>query len=171
MSWYVPSRMELWTDFLANHPETLPVLESWFKSEWPEWYGPRGPGNAQQDLRAYSTRGSLPVGLVGFVGKKPVGLVVLKASSISARPDLAPWAAAGLVHPAYRRRGFGYKLLLSLESVAKEMGFENLYCATASAALLLERSGWAYVDQSEAHGQEVAVYRKSLLPAAAIVTV
>lgn len=169
MSWYVASRMELWTDFLANHPETLPVLESWFKAEWPEWYGPRGRGNARQDLRAYATRGSLPVGLVGFVGRKPVGLVVLKASSISGRPDLAPWAAAGLVHPAYRRRGFGYKLLLALEGVAKEMGFENIYCATASAALLLERSGWAYVDQSEAHGQEVAVYRKSLVPAAAAI--
>ena len=158
--------MELWTDFLANHPETLPVLESWFKSEWPDWYGPSGPGNARQDLRAYSTRGSLPVGLVGFLGKRPVGLVVLKASSISGRPDLAPWAAAGLVHPSYRRRGFGHKLLLALEAVAKEMRFENIYTATASAALLLERSGWAYVDQSETGGQEVAVYRKSLIPTA-----
>lgn len=154
--------MELSTAYLADHPQMLPVLEEWFKSEWPDWYGPQGPGDAHSDLLSYATRDSLPVGVLGFVGDEPVGLVVLKATSLSGRPDLAPWASAGLVHAAYRRRGFGAKLLSALEEVALDLGYDTIYCGTASAALLLERAGWDYVDHSEAEGQHVAVYKKTL---------
>jgi len=158
-----PAAMELSTAYLADHPNALPVIEEWFKSEWPDWYGPEGPGDARSDLLSYATRDALPVGVVGFVGDAPVGLVVLKATSISGRPDLAPWASTGLVHSDYRRRGFGAKLLSALEEVAVELGYDSIYCGTAAAALLLERSGWTYVEHSEAEGQHLAVYKKSLL--------
>lgn len=46
---------------LALHPEALPVLVSWYETEWPAWYG-SGRGNARHDLQAFSNQGSLPVG-------------------------------------------------------------------------------------------------------------
>lgn len=156
--------MDLSTAYLADHPQTLPTFEEWFKSEWPEHYGPEGNGDARQDLLQYATRGTLPVGLVGFVGEQPVGLVVLTESADTKRPDLSPWVAAGLVHPDHRHLGFGNRLLTALERVAEEMGYSQIYCGTQAAALLLERSGWAYVEHSEADGRHLAIYKKELRP-------
>jgi hypothetical protein len=51
---------------LADHPEAIPVIRRWFEVEWPAYYGPGGPGDAEQDLWAYSNRGQLPVGLIAF---------------------------------------------------------------------------------------------------------
>lgn len=156
--------MDLSTAYLADHPQTLPIFEEWFKSEWPEHYGPGGSGDARQDLLLYATRGKLPVGLVGFVGTEPVGLVVLTESADSARPDLSPWVAAGLVHPDHRNHGFGNLLLTALERVAEDMGYAQIYCGTTAAALHLERSGWDYVEHSEADGRHLAIYKKMLSP-------
>jgi GNAT superfamily N-acetyltransferase len=154
--------MELRTAYLADHPEALPVLAAWFEAEWPSWYGPGGRGNAKQDLSSCSARDALPVGVVGFLGDKLVGVAILKRESVSGRPDLSPWAGGGLVLAPYRRRGMGAKLLLALEDVARRMGFQALYCGTATSESLLERCGWTYLAHSDAHGEAVAVYRRTL---------
>lgn len=54
--------------YLVDHPEALPTLEHLFQTEWAAYYGAAGPGNAHQDLAAYSNRGQLPVGLVRVSG-------------------------------------------------------------------------------------------------------
>ena len=64
--------------YLVDHPKALPTLERLFQSEWAAYYGPAGPGNAQQDLVAYSNRDQLPVGVVAFVGSEPCGVAALK---------------------------------------------------------------------------------------------
>ena len=73
--------------------------------EWAAYYGPGGPGDAKQDLLAYSSRETLPVGLIAFYDDQLCGVAALKAHSISAHPHLAPWAAAGLVLPQFRGPG------------------------------------------------------------------
>jgi GNAT superfamily N-acetyltransferase len=147
---------------LALHPGLLPLFKVWFQSEWPAYYGPSGPGDAEADLRAYANGHALPVGLVAFRDNEVCGVAALKAQSIASRSDFSPWAGAGLVSPKYRRQGVGTRLLHGVETVAKELGFPRVYCATSTSVSLLERNGWQLVERITHDGELVAIYQKAL---------
>lgn len=147
---------------LADHPEALPALKELFETEWADYYGPGGPGDAEADLRAYSGREGLPVGLVAWHEGELCGLVALKRESVSTHKHLSPWAAAGLVAPHFRRLGIGGRLIKALEDVARGLGYSTIYCGTSTAASLLERLGWQWMERVEYHGEDLSIYQKSL---------
>lgn len=45
------------------HSESLPQLRCWFETEWPDYYGADGPGDAQSDLQSSVNRNRLPIGV------------------------------------------------------------------------------------------------------------
>jgi GNAT superfamily N-acetyltransferase len=147
---------------LADHPEAIPVIRRWFEMEWAAYYGPGGPGDAEQDLVAYSSRRKLPVGLIAFYDDQLGGIAALKAHSISTHTHLGPWAAAGLVLPQFRGRGVGSRLLRALEEVAKGFGYSTIDCGTATAIGLLERNGWQFMERVRYDGEDVSIYQKAL---------
>lgn len=147
---------------LAAHPEALPLLAAWFKAEWPAWYGPGGPGNAEHDLADFANGTGLPLGVVAFRGDVLCGVAALKASSIASHAHLSPWAAAGLVEPSLRQQGIGAVLLAALEVEAAALGHPFIYCGTSTAASLLERSGWSLLETVLHDGQTLGIHRKAL---------
>lgn len=148
--------------YLAEHPELLPTLQVWFESEWPAHYGLGGRGNARQDLFSYSNRGCVPVGLIAIRGNKLCGIAALKSEPFPSHPHLSPWVGAALVKPSLRRQGIGHELIQSLESEARALGHEKIYCATATSATLLERCAWQLIERVQHEGQRVCVYEKAL---------
>ena len=144
------------------HLETLPVLAGWFRDEWPLWYGPQGPGNAEHDLLTYANEGSLPVGIIAFRDGAPCAVAALKADAFASHAHLTPWAAAGYVVPAFRGQGIGAALLRALEFEARTLGHERIYCGTATAARLLRREGWACMEMVLIEAKAVGVYEKKL---------
>jgi GNAT superfamily N-acetyltransferase len=149
-------------EHLAENPEVLPTLKKWFEAEWESYYGPNGPGDAQGDLSAYANRAGLPVGVIAFLGNELCGIAVLKAESITSHSHLCPWAAAALVRPDYRRKGIGTRLFYALEGLAKRLGYDRIYCGTNTAAKLLERHGWQFMEQGESSGERISIYEKAL---------
>lgn len=147
---------------LGEHPEALPALQRLLEAEWPEYYGPSGPGDARADLLRYSGETRLPIGFVAFLDGEPCGLAVLKAEPLPALPHLAPWASAGLVAPSCRRRGIGARLLAALEEQARQLGFDAIHSGTNTANSLLEREGWQLLQQVAHEGTTLSVYRKPL---------
>lgn len=147
---------------LAEHRHLLATLQAWFVAEWPEWYGADGPGNAEQDLRAYANLGSVPFGLVAFHADVPCGFVALKQEPFPSHPNLFPWAGAAYVEPSIRRQGIGRTLFLALEPHARAIGYSRIYCATSTSASLLERCGWLLLAQVIHEGHELGVYEKAL---------
>ena len=147
---------------LARYRELLPVMAGWFKAEWPHWYGPGGQANAENDLRAYANEGGLPVGVVAHRNGQACGVAALKAQSIESHTHLTPWAAAGYVLPALRGQGIGRALLHGLETEAELLGYPHIYCATATAASLLERAGWFQLETIWLEGKNTAIYAKAL---------
>lgn len=145
---------------LAAHPEALPTLRAWFEAAWPSYYGPGGPGNAERDLAAYANLGTLPVGIVAFRARQLCAVAALKSETIPSHAHLGPWAGAGLVAPAFRGQGIGARLLARLENEAAALGFAHIYCATSTAARLLERNAWCFIDSVERDGEVVRVYEK-----------
>ncbi|WLQ14211.1 GNAT family N-acetyltransferase [Hahella aquimaris] len=153
---------QLVVKYLADAPEAVPALAASFETEWPDWYGPQGPGDAEADLRQFCSRDALPVGMVAFWGGELVGVAALKAQSIATHPHLGPWAAAGWVKPELRRRGLGAALLTALEGAALALGYNRLYCGTATSASLMRRCGWRFLEELHYHGEKVGLYCKAL---------
>jgi GNAT superfamily N-acetyltransferase len=148
--------------YLVDHPEVLPTLERLFQSEWAAYYGGAGPGNAHQDLVAYSNRSQLPVGVVALLGSEPCGVAALKADSISTHKHLTPWIGGGMVAPQFRRHGIGARLISALEDVARNLGFTTVYSGTSTANSLLIREGWRFMEAVQHDGEVVSIYEKAL---------
>lgn len=147
---------------LADHPEAIPVLKGWYESEWRGYYGPGGPGDAEEDLRAFARRDGLPVGVVAFDEGVLCGIAALKSASIESHAHLMPWAAAGMVAPNKRGRGIGAQMLLALEGVARDLGFDRIYCGTGTSDSLLLRGGWVLLEQIVHEGEDLSIFEKSL---------
>jgi GNAT superfamily N-acetyltransferase len=148
---------------LARHRHLVPRLASWFVEEWPEWYGPGGRGNAVEDLTDFaSSESTLPVGFIALENSTPVGVMALKAESLPTHRHLSPWAAAGLVLPSHRGRGIGAQLLEALVFKAGALGYERMYCGTATAVSLLRRGGWSELDSIQHEGQLIVVFSRGI---------
>jgi GNAT superfamily N-acetyltransferase len=148
--------------YLADQPEALPALQNMFQTEWASYYGAGGPGNAKQDLLAFSSREKLPIGFVAFVGSQPCGIIALKPESITTHSHLGPWVGAGIVLPKYRRHGIGAQLLLAVEAAALSLGFKTIYSGTSTANSLLVRGGWQFMELVRYNGEPVSIYEKAL---------
>jgi GNAT superfamily N-acetyltransferase len=147
---------------LARHRQHLPLLVSWFRQEWPGWYGPSGSGCAESDLQSFAASESkLPVGLVVLQDGFPVGVGALKAESLHTHRHLSPWAAAGFVLPALRGQGIGAALLGALASHGYRLGYSSVYCGTATAVSLLRRSGWTELERIEHEGEPLVIFEKA----------
>jgi GNAT superfamily N-acetyltransferase len=81
----------------------------------------------------------LPAGFVAWEDGTPAGFAALKSESLPTHKHLAPWAAAGLVLQSHRGRGIGQHLLRALVKHARDLGFDHVYCGTATAITLLRR--------------------------------
>lgn len=79
-------------ELLADHPEAIPVLKSWFECEW------------------------APFGLVALSGDEVCGTAALKKESVTTHTHLTPWLAALLVGTGFRRRGVGEQFIAPPES-------------------------------------------------------
>jgi GNAT superfamily N-acetyltransferase len=146
--------------FLADHPEALDELRRWLEEEWASYYRPPAPGDAASDLRAYSSRDRLPIGLVAYCNGTLCGLAALKPESLTDDPAQTPWAGALLVAAPYRNRGIATELLRAIEHLARELGFRTLFAGTSTAMALFEKNGWHHLSNIGRDGQDLRIFRK-----------
>ena len=86
--------------------------------------------------------------------------------SVTTYPDFFPWLAALLVAPADRKQGIGEQLIAAIETLAQQLGYEEIYVGTGEksgvpTATLSERN-WKFVDKSDYFISEASIYRKTL---------
>ena len=147
---------------LASYPHLVGLIAGWFTAQWPDWYGPAGPGDVHADLRAFSaSEHRLPVALVAFELGRPIGVGALKAASIASHRHLSPWAAAGYVLPQRRGCGAGAALLRALVAHAGKLGHARVYCGTSTAESLLLRSGWSVHEVTLHDGQALTIFQSA----------
>lgn len=153
-------------ELLADHPEAIGTLRTWFEREWAPYYGPAGPGDANKDLHECCGRDRLPIGLVALADGAVCGTAALKAESVPTHEQLTPWLAALLVLPEYRRRGVAERLITAVEEKAAELGFNCLYVGTGTGPgtpeSALRKRDWEIVDKGSCRGSDVLVYKKTL---------
>ena len=150
--------------FLADYPQAIPILKDLFESEWEPYYGNNGPGDAESDLASSSNRTLLPIALIALKEGLVCGTAALKSQSVTVYPDLSPWLAALVVAPKFRKSGIGSKLIAEIESLAKTLGYVEIYVGVGEKSGLSEdtllRSDWNFVSERDNYSSKVKVFRK-----------
>lgn len=153
-------------EYLADHPEAVPIFEAWFEREWEPYYGLDGPGDANADLRNSCRRSELPIALVVICNGKVCGTAALKTKSVSTHEHLTPWLAALLVAPDFRCRGFAGHLITAIEKKARQLGFKHIYVGTAEGSGTPESSlrqrGWRFMEKKPYYISEISIFQKLL---------
>jgi GNAT superfamily N-acetyltransferase len=150
-------------EYLADHPEIVPVVAAAFHAEWRDYYGARTVADVEAELRETAQRDTLPVALVALRAGEFVGTATLRADSITTHPQLGPWLAAFYVRPEYRNQGAGRQLIEAAGAVARRLGFAELYAGSGRAAPLFERAGWRVLERTPYHGETIAILRRDLV--------
>jgi len=145
---------------LRERPELIGFLAEAFEREWPAWYGPGGNDDAMSDLTEWANPADgLPLGIVALASDGScIGAAALKQQWTTEYAHWRPWAAAGYVVPDLRRRGIGAALLSRLALEARGLGFDSLFCATATAGSLLRRLGWHLIESTEHDGLPIEIF-------------
>ena len=153
-------------ELLAEHPEAIPVLQSWFEHEWAPYYGPEGPGDAERDLRESCNRSELPLAMVAFSDGEVCGTAALKTESVTTHAHLTPWLAGLLVGARFRRRGVAEQLIAAVEETARRLGFSCIYVGTGERSgtpeTALRKRGWEFVERGPYFVSEVSIFAKAL---------
>jgi len=144
-------------DYLADHPEFVPILATWHRREW----GHLRPGETVEmraaKLRAWSGRGQVPSVMVACDGETLLGSAMLIANDMDTRPQWSPWLAGVVVAPERRRHGIGASLVERIITEARMLGFPTLYLYTLSTEQYYTRLGWHFVEHATYLGAEVTV--------------
>ena len=147
-------------ELLADHADCIDVLSGWFEREWAPYYGQHGPGDARADLAARCNRNRLPIGLVAILDDRVRGTAALDRDAAT---GLTPSFVGLLVAPNYRGRGVAGALLAAAESLARELGYRELFTSTSILGELLQRKGWQAQDEVQfLSGERGKVYRRLL---------
>ena len=76
--------------YLADHPDTIPTLASWFRSQWPDYYARQTQADTERGFRSEALRDGLPLRLVAFNSGALSGTVVLRERGSETLPDFRP---------------------------------------------------------------------------------
>ena len=148
---------------LADAPEAVPRLARWFVEEWGPYYGPDGPGVAEDDLLSCCNRDEIPIALVAIDAEgNAIGTAALKSESVGSEPGQGPWLAAFLVGKDHRGNGVGTALVAAIEKKAGRLGFPTIYTSTDAAEGIYRRRGWQALNQVSSLRGPITVYRQDL---------
>jgi len=92
----------------------------------------------------------------------PVGTISLVEYEMDIRTNLNPWVTAVYIHPDYRNRGIGSALVRHIETVAIELGVENLYLFTPDKQRMYATLGWKVIENLAYRQMDVSIMAKDL---------
>ena len=148
---------------LHHVPEYIETCAEWNFQQWGEHLG----YSLDQSIDwvrqvTFSIRGEF--GVIAFWDNTPVGMNFLESSDANERPELTPWLSGIYVEPDYRGRGIANALVKSIEDLARDEGYEEIYLHTPDVEALYAKLGWQTFDEfhREKTGRH-AVMRKALI--------
>ena len=156
--------MHFRVDYLADHPDAIPVLAKWLFDEW----GHRSPDGSVEgmadNLRERLRRDRLPLALVALGHGEPIGTVSLKMREVEIRPQYEHWLGTLFVPKASRRKGVGSLLVEAGADEARRLGIWELYLYTrhSETERLYAGLGWAEVERPEYRASPAVIMKRIL---------
>lgn len=152
-------------DYLENKPEFVKELSEGIFNQWEEMYKKQGKNveDIERNCKDRSVKDRIPLTMVASLHGKLVGSVTIKNDDLSGYPELNPWVAGVFVLPQYRKQGFGSKLVLHAERVAKDVfNKDKIYLYTGSASELYKKLGYKQIDTVERPDKTLTVMEKTI---------
>ncbi len=149
-------------DYLAEHPAFIPALSAWFLHEWRDFYGDKKWEDVAQTFYHRLNRSKLPLALVAFEERQPLGTISLLEESISTRKHLTPWLGGLYVREGVRGQGIGKQLIEAAVSEARELGIEQLFIGIRQAEDYYLKLRWERVERMDYYGEVLTIMRFDL---------
>lgn len=144
-------------EYLADHPEFLPMLAQWQHGEW----GHLRPGDSVEArmarLQRHCERGGIPLTVVAHEEGELLGSASLVRNDMDTRPELTPWLAGVFVAPKHRRRGVGAELVRRVMDEAAAQKVAILYLYTVHSETFYASLGWSLQEHAAYREQNVAI--------------
>ncbi len=148
---------------LADTPEIIPALATWYKKEWPEWFIDKSLEEIAADFRDVANRDQMPLALAAFDNAlQPLGVCSIRDHPFDAYSHAGPWLRGLYVHVPYRGQGVAGELIRATCKHAARLQIAKLYAATHSAIGTFERAGWLGFDQVQYEGQTLTIFAKRI---------
>jgi RimJ/RimL family protein N-acetyltransferase len=149
-------------NFLADHPDTIPALANWFRSQWPDYYANWSQAELEQDFLEDTSRDRLPSRLVAFESNELVGTIILRENGNEDLQEFQPELGGLYVVESHRGHGIGTELIRAGMKLALDQGYETVYATTVAATGILERLGWEFIKTVVHQDGQTALYRCKL---------
>jgi len=154
--------MKIEVEYLADHPELVHVLSTWFHDEW----GRNNPSltveSIERHVRERLNRDKFPLCLVAFVNSDLIATSSLKIREMEIYPQFEHWLGNVYVLPEYRSQGIGSEITEATTETASLLGVKKLYLYTRDKENFYQRLGWETVEQTEYRGRMAVVMSRSL---------
>src|SRR6266511_5145219 len=148
--------------FLADYPDTVPTLASWFRDQWPDYYPNWSQAEMEQDFLEDASRNRLPSRLVAFESNELVGTIVLREQGTETLPEFQPELRGLYVVESHRGHGIATALVRAGMQLALDQGYQTVFATTVVAAGILEHLGWQVVKTVIHQDGPLALYRCKL---------
>ena len=149
-------------DYLANHPEWVPIIAQWTYSAWHQ-YDPTL--TVERSLRSINTRlntDKVPLTLVAIHNNKPIATANLKKSvPVQNVPENKTWLGSFYVEPEYQHKGVGSRLLETIYKEALRFGMKEIYLFVSDPEIptWYQKHGWEFIDKLPYQNHQVTVMR------------
>jgi predicted N-acetyltransferase YhbS len=150
-------------DLLKEHRQHIPTLAGWFKEEWPDYFeGQSLEAIAEAQFVTRLNDRALPVSLLAYEDEHPMGTVALLPESITTHTHLSPWLGGLYVHPSYRHKGVGSKLVQAGLERALGLGFGCIYAGISKAEDHYLSQGWEVTERVIYYEKPLTILRRDL---------
>jgi len=150
-------------EYLADHPEFIPQIATWYFNEWGHKKVDNSIEKTRQGLHAKLNKDRAPIPVVAIADGRLIGAAQLKIREMAIYPNREFWLGALYVDSTARGHGIGELLTKRIEAISKRLAIKELFLQTAKLdGGLYTRLGWLLIEQVNYDGVEVSVMRKEL---------
>jgi GNAT superfamily N-acetyltransferase len=148
---------------LADCPELIPQIASWYFEEWGHLRKDTGSEYFQTRLERSLNRDSLPLVILALENEQLAGVAELKIREMDIFPEKEHWLGGVYVPAENRRKGVGSKIIQQAIRNARGLGISTLYLQTErSDGGVYASLGWTPIDKASNHGLDVLIMENRL---------
>ncbi|KZN47881.1 GNAT family N-acetyltransferase [Pseudoalteromonas luteoviolacea] len=149
--------------YLADKPQYLETIASWYFKEWCEQSGRYSLLEVKQKLEKALNQHSLPLSIVALRGDELVGVAELKFHEMDAYLEYEHWLGGVFVSPSARGANIAKHLVLYLIDQAKRLDIKALYLQTESlGGGLYSKLEFEPLFEADSKGVRVLVMKKEI---------
>ncbi len=148
---------------LHQNPQFVPVLAQWFHHQWGYMRPERSIEDVIDDLKERPLKNGLPHTFILEKQGEAIGSASLISQDMPGYEKAAamtPWLSSVYVTPEFRGQGVGQQLVSAVESLAKDLQFEQIYLFTPDKEKWYMKLNWHLYEEARFHNHLVSIMNK-----------